>query len=312
MSDIPRYFQGANGRDAERTQARVHPASRDPHRPRRLDHRRHRCEPRGQSLLYALQDMPGVSDRRPGGASRGKRSRSFATGAARLSGPADLHAYRVRAPRHAYVASRLRSAGRQELLSGEDSRIHDARRRPRGDPCARRIRSEAPAHGHARGHDRDGIQRGLFRLPRLLAIRSAISSQDAAGAVDARRLDREALRRQGVAVLRLATAGALHHRAGARRLGAVLHRRPWRSGPFFAQYLRPAEPSAVQPDGAHAARIGAPATLSRFPLRWSTRINPSSASTPTSRPTERAGRSTANGSARKWACTRRPTTASAC
>jgi uncharacterized protein (DUF885 family) len=56
---------------------------------------------------------------------------------------------------------------------------------------------------------------------------------------------------------------------GAGRPGAVLHRRPRRSGRVSRQHLQPAGARAVQPARADAARIRARATRSRCRSRWS-------------------------------------------
>ena len=55
--------------------------------------------------------------------------------------------------------------------------------------------------------------------------------------LDARCVDRQEVRRQGVAILRPSAAGALHHRAGSRRSGAVLYGRPRRPGTLSVEYL---------------------------------------------------------------------------
>ena len=74
-------------------------------------------------------------------------------------------------------------------------------------------------------HRLQGRLPGVSEVP---AHRPALLRQDPAGAADAGGVDRQGVRRQGGAVLRLPAAGALHHQAGARRPGAVLHLRPRR------------------------------------------------------------------------------------
>ena len=64
-------------------------------------------------------------------------------------------------------------------------------------------------------HARDRLQGRVPGVPEIPALRPALLREDAGRAADARRLDRQALRRQGRAVLRLPAAGALCDQAGA-------------------------------------------------------------------------------------------------
>ncbi len=78
-------------------------------------------------------------------------------------------------------------------------------------------------------------------------------------------------------LVRLPAAGALCDQAGARRPRAVLHRGPGRAGCVSPQYLRSAEPPALQPRGPHAARVGARARVSdpdRDGAQGSARVSP--------------------------------------
>ena len=184
------------------------------------------------SLFYTpFKDMPGV--RRA--SRRQLRARGRSASSAMSVQPAyaellDVHAHRVRAG-HAHHARGRGAARRQGVLPRQDPRIHHARhgsaRRstswasPRSRACTARCSSAM--------HD-TRLQGRLPGVPQVPAHRPALLREDARGAADARGLDRQALRRQGVAVLRLPAARALCHQAGAGRPGAVLHRRPRRSG----------------------------------------------------------------------------------
>src|SRR3546814_3280770 len=69
----------------------------------------------------------------------------------------------------------------------------------------------------------------LPRFSALPAHRPAILCEDAAGTAQSRGVDREAVRRQGRAIFRTSAAQPLRDRARARRVGALLYRRPRRT-----------------------------------------------------------------------------------
>ena len=189
-------------------------------------------------------------------------------------------------------------------LDMDPQAIHAARARRKSRGCTREMLD---------GDEGDGLQGRLPGLPEVPAHRPAVLRQDAAGAADARRLDRQEVRRQGRrSISAICRARVSPSSRCPDDLAPFYTAGPRRAGRLSAQHLRPAEPAALQPDRADAARIRAGPRVPDAASRWSTRTSRNSASTPTSRPTAKAGRSTASGWASRWACTRRPTSASAC
>ena len=124
---------------------------------------------------------------------------------------------------------------------------------------------------------------------------------------------------QAAGAVRDPAAAALRRRAGARPPGAQVHHRPLRrraarqhrAGLLLGQHLRPREPAALQPGGAHPARGGARSPPADRAATASSKSCPTSAASPTSRPLARAGGSTPSGSASRSASTPTPTATSA-
>ncbi len=166
----------------------------------------------------------------------------------------------------------------------------------------------------------DRLHRRFRELPRLPAHRPALLRQDAGGAAQASRLDRQAHGRQAAGALRQAAAHALHRRAGAGAPGAQVHQRPLR----LAALRRHASPGSTGSTPTRS-RSGRSTTSRRSPSTKPCRAitcrarlsqehggpaRPSAAS-PTSRPTARAGASTPSGWASRRASTPTPTATSA-
>ena len=144
MRDIPRYFREQidemrRGLKRGFTPPRVTMTGRDASITAVTD-----ASPEASLFYTPFKDMPGMSD---------ADKAALREQAVAVIRDTVQPAYRdlLTFMRNEYVpgtrtSSRgLRPAGRQDLLPGEDSRIHHARRGPRGDPCARRIGGEAPA-----------------------------------------------------------------------------------------------------------------------------------------------------------------------
>src|SRR6184192_2431444 len=218
----PALLPRADGRDARRDEARVHSAAHHDGGTGRLHHRGHGRGPRAESLLCPLQGHAGRTRREAGDTARRGREDHPRGGAAGVCGAAEVHAHRVRA-RDAHDARGRGPPGRAQLLPRQDPRVHDPRHGSRRNPPARRRRSGAAARGDARDHARDRLQRRFRGVPQVSAHRSALLRPLARGALDAGCVDRQALRRQGGAVLRLPAARALRHQAGARGPRGVLH-----------------------------------------------------------------------------------------
>ena len=103
----------------------------------------------------------------------------------------------------AYYRAKIREF---TTLDMEPAAIHEL-----GVAEVQRLHAEMVAAMHETGFKGDFP--AFLKLP---AHRPALLREDARGAADARGLDRQALRRQGRAVLRLPAARALRHQAGAR------------------------------------------------------------------------------------------------
>src|SRR3546814_7743262 len=101
----------------------------------------------------------------------------------------------------------------------------------------------------------------LPRFSALPAHRPAILCEDAAGTAQSRGVDREAVRRQGRAIFRTSAAQPLRDRARARRVGALLYRRPRRTRHLSGEHLEPALAAALFAARADAARKRAGARL---------------------------------------------------
>ena len=172
----------------------------------------------------------------------------------------------------------------------------------------------AAARGHARAACTTPASQGDFpAFLQFLRTDPRFYAKTPAGAADACRLDRQGVRRQGGD----STSATCRARASPSSRCPMTWRRSTRpgrggAGRVSAQHLRPAEPSALQPHGAHAARVGAGSRVPDPHRDGAQGAARTSAASPTSPPTGRAGRSTASSSADEMGMYDTPTIASAC
>ncbi len=129
MGDIPRYFreqmqQMRQGLRRGFTPPRVTLAGRDASITAVTD-----TTPEASLFYTPFKDMPGVPQAEQDSSSRAGGKHHPRVRAALIPRAPSVHAQRISA-RRPHHARRLRSAGRQGLLPGQDPRVHDARSGP--------------------------------------------------------------------------------------------------------------------------------------------------------------------------------------
>ena len=137
-------------------------------------------------------------------------------------------------------------AGGPRLLPLSDPPLHHPRPEPGGDPPHRPGGGRADSRRDGGGDRRGRLRRRVSGVPRPPAHRPEVLRDDARGASQGSRLDRQAHGRQAAGAVQDAAAPALRRRAGARPSGAQIHHRPLRrrpagqhpAGALLGQHLR--------------------------------------------------------------------------
>ena len=215
MQDIPRYFQEEMdemraGLKRGFTPPRVTMEGRDASITAVTE-----AAPEASLFYTPFKDMPGIAP---------DKERRCAAQAVRVIREAVQPAYARAAEVHARRSTCPACARRSRPRTCRTARTTTAPRSASSPPSTwTRRRSTSSACRRSRGCTRrwstamseTGFKGDFPGVPQVPAHRSALLREDARGAADARSLDRQALRRQGVAVLRLPAARALRHQAGA-------------------------------------------------------------------------------------------------
>ena len=220
---LPRLYRDA-GRAAAlfRSERRQHARRAGPrlHPPRRVADRagrRRRAGGRGedaggQPLCRAVPAFPrGHATSDAGGVARARGSRDPRCGDPRACAAAGVPAHRLH-PRRDAADRRGGPARRQGLLRIQDPRIHDTGPDREPDPRNRAGGNREDPRADAGRDPRGGLRGRPARVPSRSAYRSALLPQDCAGPAEPRGVDRQDVRRQGVAILR-SPAGAAASRS---------------------------------------------------------------------------------------------------
>ena len=231
MRDIPRYFREQidemrRGLKRGFTPPRVTMTGRDASITAVTD-----ASPEAEPLLYAVQGHARSRGGRPGRAPGTGGCRHPRFGAAGIPGPAGFHAQRISS---GHCAPRLAAYDLPDGKAYYRAKIREYTTLDMDPDAIHAFGESEVARLHGEMLDvmkRDGIQGRLSGVPRVPARRSRSFRQKLRpGSADARGLDRQEVRRQGLAILRAPAARPLHHQAGARRLAPFYTAGPRRPG----------------------------------------------------------------------------------